>query len=191
MSKNIQVKKNINLMIYNIMNTNQLHNELKKMNDTLNKNYTYLNENLKDSSNIDANGDYSLSQTDFKFTSTLDNVKITRLLVFIQDSGNFSADAYGNNLTLTNGIKLYLKPSGGSKSYINGDLPVKTNSNWSALCYDITLNDFGVGDNSMAVRWTFSKATDLILDIGDEFGVDLNDSFTGLVHHYFVIQGKY
>jgi len=50
--------------------------------------------------------------------------------------------------------------------------------------------DYGSGDNFLAGRWTFRKAGEpLLLLPGNSFRVTVNDDLTGLVEHYFCIQG--
>lgn len=149
---------------------------------------TFVNEFLKDGSNINANSNYSGSVTDFKYVANENNTKITRMIVFIRDTGGgIDVTKYGNITGGLNiGIKTYIKPSGQAKIYLHSDLPIMSNGNWGAICYDSEIRD-----TIVSVRWTFNKSgTSLILQNQDEFGVELNDDLSGLNEHYFLIQGN-
>lgn len=153
---------------------------------------TYINEPLKliDDVTFNLNQDYSLGSVDARYVATADNTKITRLIVYIEDGGNWRNSWYGGlGSALTNGIKIYYKQSGGSKIYINPDIPVKSSGSYSSLMYDVTFLSFGAGDDALTCRFTFSKATPLSLDNGGEIGIELFDNLSNLTFHYFNVQG--
>ncbi len=139
---------------------------------------------------INATGEYSEAQTDFTWTnSTGNDVYITRMLVYIEDNQVHAVNKYGNMSALGVGVKTFIDDGG--KVYLHPDLPVKSNGDWNALCFDAVYFDYGPDNEGLAVRWTFSKAISegLLVPNGADFGVQLEDDFDGLVKHYFTIQG--
>jgi len=119
---------------------------------------------------------------------------IRRLIVHIRDTGGFDAAKYGNNLTFATGIGI--RTFTGSGATLTNDLTdgdrIKTNADWGHWCYDITLVDFGIGDEFLNVRWTFGKSGQIIRLDGDQmdrFSAILSDDMTGLNDHHFVVQG--
>ncbi len=179
-------------------NTNRLFVESfsVRLEDTYNLNFggvlpkEYLNVNLKDGSTVNANGDYSITATDFKYTATKDDTRIERMIIYIEDTG-IQTGRYGGSTAVTNGVKTFVSRNS-VKTYLHPDLPVTSNGEWSSLCYDVSWLNFGSGNDAIIVRWTFGKSgTPIVLKTGDEIGVELNDDFTALVQHIFTIQGNH
>jgi len=151
---------------------------------------------LKSGANHNAVGDYSSTVTSFTFTPANGRkAAIHRMLVFVEDAGAFVAEKYGYNLALTNGLKLVVRDADDAIILtLTPDENIISNADWSGSCFDVTYIDWGVGNNSMGVRWTFAKSgKPLYLDgrLGHYLSMELNDTFTGLVHHHFQIQGFY
>lgn len=150
---------------------------------------------------IEAIGDYSaggLGLTEFAIAPGAGEIyRIARLLVTVTDTGSFDSGAYGNNVTLANGIEIHVRngtPNGASTLVQNltGVVPIITNTDWAAYCYDLALYTFGAGPQVMVVRWTFSRAgVSVVLDgdAGDYLAVRLFDDFTDLDGHVFNFQG--
>jgi hypothetical protein len=116
------------------------------------------------------------------------------MICHVQDTGGFDAGAYGNNITLANGIGCGIYT--GSGATLLNDLfdghTVQTNSDWGHWCYDVALLDFGIGDEFLQVRWTFGKSGQLIRldgDNMDRLSLIFNDDLVGLNDHQFVVQG--
>jgi len=140
-------------------------------------------------------GDYSASAVDFELIPASDEVYVLyRIMITVVDVGSFDSGAYGNNITLTNGISVSIA-NGIEETSIDlvDGLPIKTNADWSRLAgVDVKVLDFGLGDNQLIVRWTFERAGAPITLVGDQeesLKVTLNDDFTGLVSQYFLVQG--
>jgi hypothetical protein len=120
---------------------------------------------------------------------------VQRLVVSIQDGVGMRAEHYGTlGAALTNGIQLHVgKRSPARVDYRLTDpaLPVKENAVWGSYCYDVDRKDWGAGDELMLVRWTFAKAAEggVVLRKNDELILTLNDNFTGLTMHRFLVQG--
>lgn len=119
---------------------------------------------------------------------------IRRMICHVQDTGGLDAEAYGNNLTLTNGIGCGVYTGSGA-TLVNDLLDghtIKANADWGHYCYDISLVDFGIGDEFLQVRWTFGRAGTLIRldgDNMDRLSLTFNDDLVGLNDHQFVVQG--
>jgi len=117
---------------------------------------------------------------------------LERMLVYVEDTGAFDAASYGNGITLTNGIVVRKQNDSGTILDLTAGKPVKSNAHWKRLCYDASVSSYGTGNESLGVRWTFSKAGYPIkLDGGknERLEVVLNDSFVDLVDHTFLVQG--
>ena len=153
----------------------------------------YLDTNGDGTGTTSAIGNYSVTQGIFYIQPPSDDVfQINRLIVFVQDTGSFDSGSYGNGITLTNGITVRVQNNQGTFSDLTAGSPIKINPHWKRLCYDANVSAYGLGDESLGVRWTFSKAGYPIrLDGGsyDRIEVLLDDNFTGLVDHTFLVQG--
>jgi len=140
-----------------------------------------------------ANGNYSGGLQEFKIVPGNNKIFIiNRMIVQIRDSGQFTASTYGALGALNNGVFVRTKNGSGVKVDLTDNLAIKSNAEWGRVCYDTQLISWGVGDSFILVRWTFGRSgTQIWLDNsrGDYLSVDLNDDFTGLVAHYFLVQG--
>jgi hypothetical protein len=148
---------------------------------------------------ISGNADYSSTPGRFYIKPPAGSVyRIARLLVHIQDSGAFAAGDYGNGISLTGSQGVYLRQyTDGTTTrtevvdFMNSQ-PVQSNAEWGARCYDLSLDDFGSGDNFLNVRWTFTKAGQFIRLVGDDedfLEIELIGDFSGLTDHEFFVQG--
>ena len=151
---------------------------------------------LSNGSTTDAIGDYSGAVSKFTFAPDSGRVaEIERMLVYVSDAGTFPSNKYGYNLVLTNGIRAYVRDADDEIILtLDAGHVIKKNADWSAMCYDVDFIDGGAGEDSMAVRWTFAKSgAPLYLKgrSGHYLSVELNDDFTDLVEHHFLIQGIY
>ena len=143
-----------------------------------------------------ATGDYSSSAEEFYYQVPSGKVAtIHRIIIAIGDASTIATDKYGGADALTNGITVKVTDSDDTLIQFlnNGNLiPVKTNADWAKLCYDFSIYDTGAGQNSdyALFRWTFSRSgMPLVLTNQDKFVVTLNDDFTDLTDHTFMIQG--
>jgi hypothetical protein len=142
---------------------------------------------------IQVTGDYSLSETHFKVQPAQDEIiEVARLIIIIGDA-SVAAERYGGITGgLTNGIEFSWRDVDGTVTDMLGGQKVKSNLNWARYCYDVENKDFGVGEEYITVRWTFSKSGEPIVLHGyqaDRLVLSFNDDFTPLERHTFLFQG--
>ena len=141
---------------------------------------------------FEAIGNYSGGATDFWIEPPAGEYwHIFRLIVELRDTGSFRAEYYGAGAALTNGIKIIHEVSA-VENDLTAQSSIKNNAQWASYCYDINNINFGAGDDFMVARWTFANAgtaLELFGDTDDKIIVRLNDDFTGLNAHRFLIQG--
>ena len=69
-------------------------------------------------------------------------------------------------------------------------VPITTNGNLGRICYDVDIKGWGTGNEVLLARFTFEKCGyPLILEPGEKLVINLSDDCSGLVDHYFLIQG--
>lgn len=142
----------------------------------------------------EAVGDYSGTPQGFKFKPSIGSALIERVIIMIEDGGSFDSGLYGNGISLTNGIKVYLKDKDDNIINEYTSFPIKTNGDLAGHCHDFNHFNWGAGNEVASIRWTFSKAGEPIFisaHEGEYLEFYLNDDFSGLVKHRFTIQGKY
>ena len=131
--------------------------------------------------------------TDFKLTAlnTSSYYILERVIISISDVGAFDSGAYGNAVTLTNGITVDIQDADDVTIAPMTPFPIKTNGEWAAVCHDFTEQAFGQGDVYGTVRWTFSRAVPggIRIEPGESLVFTLNDDFSGLESHRFFVQG--
>jgi len=139
-----------------------------------------------------ANGDYSGAEEIFFIAppagSTYD---IARLIISAYDTTGMQAQEYGNLATaLDPGIVVRVSNGDGVINDLTDGVPIKTNAEWGALCYDVDVKSWGSGNELLVVRWTFAKSgIDVHLGSSEKLEVVLNDDFEGLLSHRFMVQG--
>lgn len=156
--------------------------------------YRYL-DTVGDGSGIksaDVNG--SGTQVDFKITCPEGKLlELQRMIVYVTDVGKLQVDKYGKDIVMTNGITCEVRdPLGAPLIDMFDGIPVKTNMDWSAICYDTLITNGGTQDvSSMSVRWTFSETGQrLALRSGESLVVTINDNLSALTDHRFFVQGE-
>ncbi len=154
--------------------------------------YQYLSTNGDGTGTDDAVGNYT-TPTEFYIQDTTQYLLLERMIVYVEDFGRMDSGAYGNAITLTNGIRLEVQESDGTLVRdLMATRPIEHNTDWQGKCHDLTPSGWGSGNEAYSVRWTFGKSKkSLILAPGQKLVLILEDNFTGLEHHLFQIQGKY
>lgn len=152
--------------------------------------YRYLDTAGDGTGTKNANGNYSITPDEFKFVPG-DPCEIHRMIVCAEDTSGMQASEYGNlGSALTNGVKISVERAGVEILDLTDGITIKTNAGWGSICYDADVKTWGAGNELLTVRWTFAKTgAPLTLSNGEELIVTLNDDFTGLISHYFMIHG--
>jgi hypothetical protein len=156
--------------------------------------YRNLDTNGDGTGSKDATGDYSSTAAVFYIQPPTEKIYlIERMIVHVEDSGSFDSGAYGNGITLTNGIVVRISDDSGVIVDLTDGMPILSNGSWVRQCYDVQVHPFGSGNEHMGVRWTFRKAGQPLKLVGEKtqkLEIVLNDNFSGLVGHQFQIQGR-
>jgi hypothetical protein len=145
-------------------------------------------------------GNYAAANTQFWHAAT-EELVVIRMFVHIEDTVGMADADYGNITGgVTNGVVVRHYATNGTTikntltAWDTSTSPdgIKTNAEWRANCYDAQINNVGSGNDFLNVRWTFAKAgTPIHLATGERISVLLNDDFSGLIKHQFIIQGYY
>ena len=142
------------------------------------------------STNQAVNG--SVTPVTFKLAPAAGEVMlISRIMFYIEDTGNFDAADWGNGITLTNGVQIKQKKNG---IVSNFGAACKSTGDLAGMMYDINHFAFGVGNEIVCGRLTFTKFGEpmrLDGDFGDELQIVIQDDLTGLVNQRVTAQGHY
>jgi len=137
-------------------------------------------------------GDYSGAPTTFKIAPGAGEIFIlTRMLIYIEDAGSFDTGSYANGVMLTNGISLEHDHIDGVVDMMAG-IKVTNNGDWAGKCKDVDTHTWGAGNEFLTGRWSFDRTGQEIAlngDAGQELRISLNDDFSGIAKHEFMIQG--
>lgn len=139
------------------------------------------------------NGDYSSAPTDFYYQAT-SKYYIQTLLISISDTTNFNQTDYGGiaSGTITNGVKLFIKPNGLSEIPLLSGVAFKYNYEWLQVTPHTLLTQFAGTPQTLSINFdiTTDYGMPITMDIGDRFIIRLNDNFTGLINHTFGLRGR-
>lgn len=149
-----------------------------------NDNEYFLVEYLKNTGNLNANGNYSGGVTGFTYTNTSGNtMKVKKITLYLEDSGStFTNGNFGQLGAITNGLKFYYND--GSKILLHNDLPLKKNTDILQIFKEIKLDQLMTG-NLLAV---WKPSVPILLKDTWKFGCDLNDDMTGIDNLNFQIE---
>lgn len=140
-----------------------------------------------------ANGDYSGAEEIFYIEPPAGEIwRVARMIVHIEDATAMWAARYGGEAALGTGVVVRVQDDSGTIIDLTDAIPVKTNAQWAAMCFDVDVKAWGTGTELLAVRWTFTKAGQFIRldgDSNERLEIVLNDDLRGLISHRFFIQG--
>lgn len=156
--------------------------------------FQHLTPNGDGTGGFNANGDYSSTEEIFYIQPPSDKVYcIQRMIGMIEDSNNMRAEYYGDmGVALTNGITVRVSNNNGVILDMTNGHPIKRNAEWGQFCYDVDLKSWGTGNEFILIKWDLSlpeQSLFLTGANGDKLELILNDDFSGLVSHHFVIEG--
>ena len=157
---------------------------LEQVRDNKNENVYFHLEYLKNSGNMNANGDYSGGIAGFTYTNDTGNVmKVDCIILYLEDSGaTFTGSNFAQLAGLTNGLKFYYND--GSKQQLHNDLPIKTNLDILQIFKDVKIDQIETG-NLIAV---WRPSIPILLKDTWKFGCDCNDNNTGIDNLNFQIE---
>jgi hypothetical protein len=145
---------------------------------------------------INANINAASSRETWSFgPSATSTFRAFRLLVTVEDEMGFQADEYGNlGSSLGTGLLIQVSDSNGTKIDLCDGVPITKNSEWAHFFHDVDVKSWGVTPTNelLTARWTFAKAGVPIRLEGsesEELQVILQDDFSALLGHFFVVQG--
>ena len=154
----------------------------------------YLDTNGNGTGTKSAVGDYSVTPETFFIQPAAGTYYfLYRILFSVEDNGAPNAGFYGSNLTLTNGVILRSKTGAAEDTDFTDGIPIKRNAEFGRLAYDSTPQSYGIGDNFVLCRFTFDKFGGPLVLKGDDsqsLEIALNDDFSGLTGHYFMVEGQ-
>lgn len=137
-------------------------------------------------------GDYRSAPVDFAVESERPGTfSIARVIVYLESAGGMKAQDYGKIKDgLPNGIRVLLMRNGSVVEDLTDGLPVRKNAGWGRVCYDVSVNGWGSGNDFLVARWTFTQAgVPVVLTEGTRLTFRLQDDFRSLVAHHFMAQG--
>jgi hypothetical protein len=117
---------------------------------------------------------------------------VERMLVAIVAAGQVLASKYGDQNALSNGLLVVVERDEDLLADLTDEVPIKTNSDWGRLCFDVLSSGVGPGDTYVLIRWTFGRAGKPIFldgDRDDALVVLAHDTFAPLTSHTFMVQG--
>jgi hypothetical protein len=155
--------------------------------------YRYLDTNGNGTGTKNATGNYSGGATDFYIQPPAGKVfLIESILFFIEDTGTLDSGGYGAATALTNGLLVRVTSSA---DVVETDLldgvPIKSNGDFGAHMWNLEPFSFGTGNDFIHARWNFeeSSGSPIYLHDQEKLKVTLEDNFSGLVSHRFMVQG--
>jgi len=161
--------------------------------NTKNKIFHYLDTNGDGTGEKNAIGDYSGAGLTWFYYESTGYAEIHRMIISYEDGPGMRAERYAS-LPAALPVGIFVKQIDSDLSEmldLTDNEPITANAEWGELCYDIELKSYGPGNEFILARWTFGQSgSPLALDQGQKLVVVLNDDFTGLVSHRFMVQGE-
>ena len=119
--------------------------------------------------------------------------RIARLIVIIEDD-SFLPAGYGEIAALGTGIRVAERSGGVEVNLLTDGHNVTTNAGWGHFCFEQRLEDWGktTDTETLLSQWDFTKLGQFVCldgDLGQDLAVTLDDDFTGLIDHAFIVQG--
>ena len=157
--------------------------------------YRSLDTNGDGTGTKNAVGDYSvagLGATEFFFQPEYP-AHIERIMISMEDTSGMSASDYGNIAGgLTNGWTLKVFDGEVEVLDFNEGIAVTSNAEIGFTSYDVDVKTWSTGNEILVSRFTFGRAGQaLYLPQDHKLSVTFSDDLSGLIQHYFKIQGYY
>lgn len=143
--------------------------------------------------NDNANGNYAIVNKTFSAAPPAGEIwYISRIMVYVQDTGNFDATLYGNGIVMANGYHSWHTHKGHDHVLMPAEAGVKSTGDLAANMFGIQHEAFGTGDEWLAAPFIFEDIGGPVVLNGDDnesFNVEFRDDLTGLNKHYFTLEG--
>jgi len=142
-----------------------------------------------------ATGDYSSGQEEFLIAPAAGEVFVLeQMTISIYDQGSLAPNTYYVGNGLTNGIQVKVKDAGADLLDLTDLVAVKTISDWSNLGARLFehKNWSSAPTDHVSILWDFAeRGYPIVLDgdAGQYLAVELDDDLSGLLEHYFFVQG--
>ncbi|MGR8932655.1 MAG: hypothetical protein ACU836_18705 [Gammaproteobacteria bacterium] len=152
----------------------------------------FLTANGDGSGEYNLNGDYSASALTAYYEAT-SRFELASVLVNISDGTKFLQNAYGGIAlgTVANGVKFFIQPVGLPDIQLLTTFGITQNYQWLSVTPDAPITQFDLTPQTMTPFIDLKKLYGkyLNMNVGDKFKIVLNDDFTGLVNHSFILGG--
>jgi hypothetical protein len=146
-------------------------------------------------------GNYA-TPTEFTLQGPANRVfALSQMIVFICDAvtGGFDPAKYGNRAALVNGVQiLHTDKNDNIIQDLTHGFPITTNGQWMRPAFNVNVLDNNT-NMAMSVLWRFGQGipqgyeeegqNPIILLSEDKFKIILEDDFSGLIEHTFIVQG--
>lgn len=156
----------------------------------------FLDKDGDGTGDVNATEDYSdvgLGRTRFYIQPPPGRIYVIEtLIVSMSDVGSMDSNAYGNNITLTNGVHIHVEagtpPDETLIHHVAHLLPILTNGDYIHNVPNIEIVRFGQGNEHLSIPFNFKRdyGVPIRLDGNAEeyLALWLHDDFTGLEEHY-------
>ena len=126
--------------------------------------------------------------------STVATTVVRRIVAHVQDAGAFSAVGFGNAAARANGVSLQVRSVADDVLMDLFPILLTANGHWARYAFDADVKTWGVGNEMLVARLSFSKFADvadqgLVLTDGERLVLGVNDSYTDMVDFTVVAQG--
>ena len=136
--------------------------------------------------------DGSTTPVAFRYTAPAGGAILERAIIFYEDTGTFDATLMGNGVAMTTGLTFQVLDSDDTAvklDLLDGET-LKSNADFSRVCFDFAHLTMGTGPETAAVRWTFSRSGKPVeLEAGDSLTVTVSDNLAGLNTFTVMVQG--
>lgn len=153
--------------------------------------FRYLDTDGDGTGTSNAIGDYSVTPTEFFFQYPL-AVNVHKMVIMIESIAGMWAERYGNIMGgLTNGYSiLYSDADNVLQTSLNDGIPITNNAEIGRTGFDVDVKTWGAGDEVLLASCDFrTSGAPIRLPANHKLGVVLNDDFSDLKQHFFMMQG--
>ena len=139
-------------------------------------------------------GDYSAAPVDYYYEAT-SKYDIYNILISVSDDKSFNQLDYGGLSlgTITNGIKFFVRPPGGSDIPLLSGVGVIANYQWLTLSPNVFLTTFAGLEQSLSIVFDIEASYGIPLTLvpGARIIARVNDNFTGLYDQTIGLRGLF